>query len=162
MQSAEVMHEQRPSTGNAAASSADTQNGRKEETLASNNEAVATASPDSAHAAAMQCDPEPGLKLKRKIAWLEKELKDARHAQRTLLGEAGTTAESTSKARSATNEWAGPWSKLLSTQGFVKERDHLVPAVAQPDRPVDDVECDVGLVEHQVCLTLLIEHSTLL
>ena len=87
MQSAEVMHEQGPSTGDAAASSADTQNGREEETLASNNEAVATASPDSAHAAAMQCDPEPGLQLKRKIAWLEKELKDARHAQRTLLGD---------------------------------------------------------------------------
>ena len=140
MQSAEVMHEQGPSTGDAAATSADTQNGREEETLASNNEAVATASPDSAHAAAMQCDPEPGLQLKRKIAWLEKELKDARHAQRTLLGEAGTTADCTSKARSATNEWAGPWSKLLSTQGFVLAESLLLRHMDQLNAIADHVK----------------------
>ena len=110
------MHDKGPSTGNAAESSAEQnghaadpsadQSGPDEASLASNNLAVATLSPDAA-------------RLKQKIAGLEKELKEARAALRTLLDEAGPAVERTSKARSATNDWAGPWSKLLATQGFI-------------------------------------------
>ena len=73
MQSDDDMHDEGPSTGNAAESSAEQighaaesspeQNGPEEGSLASNNQAVASVSPDAEH-------------LKKKIAQLEKELKE--------------------------------------------------------------------------------------
>ena len=82
----------------------------------------------------VQRPPDPGLVAAhpdedavalatRKVALLEKQLKEARHVLRTLERQTHSHekshVEQTSNARKATNWWAGPWSQLLSTQGFI-------------------------------------------